>query len=82
MKYEYSFLNFNITETQDIEDWTNRKGNQGFKIINIHYYTLENEQFVRIAMELNNQFFKVLKGLNYTILKNPLLIDFPNLVLR
>ena len=54
MEYEYSFLNFNITETQEIEDWTNRKGNQGFKIINIHYYTLENEQFVRIAMELNN----------------------------
>jgi len=54
MKYEYSFLNFKISETQEIENWTNRKGNNGFKIINIHYYNLDNERYVRIAMEREN----------------------------
>ncbi|WP_179350072.1 hypothetical protein [Winogradskyella pacifica] len=51
MKYEYNFFDFKITETQETENWINRKAEYGFKVINIHYYNHLDEQHVRILME-------------------------------
>lgn len=51
MKCDYTFLNFKLSEINEMQDYVNRKADYGFKLINIHYYTLLEEQYVRIVME-------------------------------
>ena len=55
MKYEYICNNFKEFETIEIENWTNKKGYQGYKIINIHNFELKDLKYLRIAMERENK---------------------------
>ncbi len=50
-KYDYKFYLFPIGEIQDTQDWVNDKAKNGYRIINIHYHTIEGHEKVRITME-------------------------------
>lgn len=51
MKYEYSIFTFNLLNVQETETWINRKGENGFKVINIHYYQVDGIEHVRFTLE-------------------------------
>ena len=51
MKYEYSIFTFKLSNVQETEAWINRKGESGFKVINIHYYQIKGEDHVRLTLE-------------------------------
>ena len=50
-RYVYGVYNFKLSQINEMQDFMNGKGEIGFKVINTHYYTLSDEDYVRIIME-------------------------------
>lgn len=51
MKTEYRIYEFNVKEVQKAQDWLNNKAQDGFVVINIHYYNNLEIQIARYTLE-------------------------------
>jgi hypothetical protein len=51
MSYTYIIYTFELQNVIETEDWINKKSSNGFKIINIHYHTINGKEYVRYTLE-------------------------------
>lgn len=51
IKKDYIIYDFEIENVKEMMDWINEKANRGYKIINVHYYSLNGLQNVRYVLE-------------------------------
>lgn len=54
IKKDYIIYDFDFHAVQQSMDWINSKANKGYKVINVHYYEIENSKKVRYVLELED----------------------------